>query len=81
MATHSGIFAWRIPWTEEPGVLQFIGLHRVEHYGSDLACGHTHGDRKTKELRVHSGAQAHFCHPKSPQTSTLPPTSVCASVE
>ena len=41
----------------------------------------THGDRKTKELRVHSGAQAHFCHPKSPQTSTLPPTSVCASVE
>ena len=29
MATHSGILAWRIPWTEEPGRLQSIGLHRV----------------------------------------------------
>ena len=26
MATHSSILAWRIPWTEEPGGLQFIGL-------------------------------------------------------
>ena len=25
MATHSGILAWRIPWIEEPGRLQFIG--------------------------------------------------------
>jgi len=25
MATHSSTFAWRIPWTEEPGGLQFIG--------------------------------------------------------
>ena len=31
MATHSSIFAWRIPWTEEPGGLHFIGLQRVEH--------------------------------------------------
>ena len=29
MATHSSIFAWRIPWTEEPGGLQSIGLQRV----------------------------------------------------
>ena len=26
MATHSGIFAWRIPWTEEPGGLQSMGF-------------------------------------------------------
>ena len=26
MATHSSILAWRIPWTEEPGRLQSIGL-------------------------------------------------------
>ena len=32
MATHSGILAWKIPWTEEPGRLQFIGLQRVGHY-------------------------------------------------
>ena len=31
MATHSGILAWRIPWTEEPGWLQSMGLQRVRH--------------------------------------------------
>ena len=29
MATTSSILAWRIPWTEEPGRLQSIGLKRV----------------------------------------------------
>ena len=29
MATHSSIIAWRIPWTEEPGGLQSMGLPRV----------------------------------------------------
>ena len=28
METHSSIFAWRIPWTEEPGRLQSIGSQR-----------------------------------------------------
>ena len=31
MATHSSILAWRIPWTEEPGRLQHMGLERVGH--------------------------------------------------
>ena len=31
MATHSSILAWRIPWTEEPGGLQFMGSQRVRH--------------------------------------------------
>ena len=31
MATHSSILAWRIPWTEEPGGLQSMGLPRVRH--------------------------------------------------
>ena len=30
MATHSGILAWRILWTEEPGGLQSTGLQRVK---------------------------------------------------
>ena len=34
MATHSGILAWKIPWTEEPGGLQSIGSQRIGH---DLA--------------------------------------------
>ena len=40
MAPHSTILALRIPWTEEPGRLQFMGLQRVRHNRSDLA--HTH---------------------------------------
>ena len=31
MATHSSILAWEIPWTEEPGRLQSMGLQRVGH--------------------------------------------------
>ena len=31
MATHSSILAWRIPWTEELGGLQSMGLQRVGH--------------------------------------------------
>ena len=31
MATHSTILAWRIPWTEEPGGLQFMGSQRFRH--------------------------------------------------
>ena len=31
MATHASILACRIPWTEEPGELQFMGLQRVGH--------------------------------------------------
>ena len=30
-ATHSSILAWRIPWTEEPGGLQSVGLQRVRY--------------------------------------------------
>ena len=33
MATYSNILAWRIPWTEEPGGLQSMGLQRVRHNG------------------------------------------------
>ena len=31
IATHSSVLAWRIPWAEEPGGLQSIGLQRVGH--------------------------------------------------
>ena len=39
--THSSIHAWIIPWTEEPGGLQFIGLQRARHDWSNLAHTHT----------------------------------------
>ena len=31
IATHSSIFAWRIPWTKESGRLQSVGSQRVRH--------------------------------------------------
>ena len=31
MATHSSIVAWEIPWTEEPGRLQSMGLQKFKH--------------------------------------------------
>ena len=42
IATRYSILTWRIPWTEEPGVIQSIGLQRVRvrHEWSKLA--HTH---------------------------------------
>ena len=39
MTTHSSIFVWKIPWTEEPGGLQSVGLQRV---GSYWATEHVH---------------------------------------
>ena len=32
MPIHSCILAWRIPWTEEPGVLEAMGSQRVGHH-------------------------------------------------
>ena len=37
MATHSGVLAWRIPGTGEPGGLLSMGSHGVGHDRSDLA--------------------------------------------
>ena len=30
MAIHSSILAWKIPWAEEPGGLQFMGSHKSD---------------------------------------------------
>ena len=35
MATHSSILAWRIPWTEESGGLQSIGVSKNQTWVSD----------------------------------------------
>ena len=45
MATHSGILAWKIPWTEESGGLQSMGSQRVGHDSADT---HTHKEESTK---------------------------------
>ena len=42
IATHSSILAWRVPWTEEPGGLQSMGLQRVGHDWMTHTDTHTH---------------------------------------
>ena len=43
VATHSSILAWRIPWTDKPGGLQFRGSQKVRHdLGSKITAD---GDR------------------------------------
>ena len=50
MVTHSSIFAWRVPRTEETGGLQSRGSQRIGH---DLATAHTHKMYICKEVIVH----------------------------
>ena len=42
VATHSNILAWEIPWTEEAGGLQSVGLQRVRHDSETNTHTHTH---------------------------------------
>ena len=55
MVTYTGILAWEIAWTEEPGGLQSMGLKRV---GYDLVTEHAQnqnvlqGDRLVKYLYI-----------------------------
>ena len=78
MATHCSIVAWEIPWTEEPGRLQSMGLQRVEH---DLA---------TKQIVIESyqgwlfllrlapdGYQWQLILPKSKPVHVGPQAAVC----
>ena len=55
MATHSSILAWRIPWTEEPGGLQSMGLQELGT--TEKLSTHTHTHAHT-----HSGIS--FSHEK-----------------
>ena len=44
MATHSNILAWRIPWSEEPGMLQSMGSQRVGHNWATFTSLHSSYD-------------------------------------
>ena len=61
MAIHSSILAWRIPWTEESGGLWSIGLQRVGHSRSNLACMHAIFNISPKSLQ-HTNCFFTFSH-------------------
>ena len=65
MATHSGILAWRTPWTEEPGGLQSMGPQRVGH---DRATEHT---RMVMTSLDHEVAEMRKNHPSSQTLKSL----------
>ena len=52
MATHSGVLAWRIPGTGEPGGLPSMGSQRVGHDWSDLAVGAAVAVLKSKDITL-----------------------------
>ena len=57
MAPHSSTLAWKIPWTEEPGRLQSMGLLRVKPRLSDFTFTfHVHA--LEKEMATHSSVLA-----------------------
>ena len=73
LATLSSIHAWRIPWTEQPGGPQSIGLQRARHdqactAGCRVACGGRQHSSATRCLLSLLGQQ---CFP--PAHSTLAP--------
>ena len=72
-ATLFHIFAWRVPWTEEPGELQSIGSQRVGHDWKRLsgsmhacACTHTHTHTHTHTQAPWDQGPCLFCLPFYP---------------
>ena len=63
MASHSSIFSWETPWTEEPGGLQFRGLQRV---GRDLVT------EQQQQQRIAWGSQRTVSSSVHGQSDELP---------
>ena len=49
ISIHFSILAWKIPWLEEPGGLQSMGLHRIRH---SWACTHRMESRKMMPMNI-----------------------------
>ena len=52
LATHSSIFAWEIPWKEEPGGLQSMGSQRVRHNLENNNKGLQNETKQTVGVRI-----------------------------
>ena len=58
MALHSSTLAWEIPWTEEPGGLQYMGSLRVGHNWATFSLFTFHFHALEKEMATHSSVLA-----------------------
>ena len=59
MVTHSSILAWKIPWIEEPGRLQFTGLQRVGHKRVTSLCFFLYFANKGPSSQGHGFSSGH----------------------
>ena len=78
MATHSSILAWRIPWTEEPGGLQSLGLQRIGHDGMSFTA-EAPSDYKAMWLACFSVSGGCLCLPHLPLVRYLHPRLILSS--
>ena len=60
-ATHSSIVAWRIPWTEDPGRLQSMGMQRVRHNWVTKPSSAQHKDTHVTFHKEHCSAGFFSC--------------------
>ena len=67
MALHSSILAWKIPWAEEPGGLQSMGLQK--EFGHDLVNKQT----KNTVIRIYTRSPEHNTLEQLPWTKAIPP--------
>ena len=83
MATHSSIFAWRIPWIEEPGGVQFMGSQRVGHdrATNTRTHAHTHTRTHTRRIWFHQGSNPSPLHWEHGILTSGPPGKFCLSVD
>ena len=62
MAIHSSTIAWKIPWTEEPGRLQSMGLQRVRHDWATSLTTITKGLQTFDPFKQCSNRQPHWSY-------------------
>ena len=74
MATHSSILAWKIPWMEEPGRLQSMGLQRVGHDWATSFCFNNCLDVWRSILLCNAHDVKNICFHLAYLHETLPPS-------
>ena len=65
MATHSSTLVWRIPWTEEPGGLQSIGLQRDTAEGTEHKARSEKNTKKEQNNILFLGVKSPAQHPQA----------------
>ena len=63
MAIHSSMLAWRVPWTEEPGGLQSLGLQESDTLVTKLLLQHTISTQRCRVFSSTAHSKKYWCVP------------------